>query len=118
MRFLKIALPLGVVLLILLLVRQNVEVFNHQVEFRLNLLLFSFQSAPHRLWVILLYTLFLGIIGTGLYSLVEVVKLKQVNRQLRHDLELLKSELHTLHPEPEHPAAAAAPSAAPGAQTS
>lgn len=117
MRSLKIALPLVVVILILLLVRQNLDVFNQQVEFRLNLLLFSLQSAPHRLWVILLYTLFLGIIGTGLYSLVEVIKLKQVNRQLRHDLELLKSEMHTLHPEPDQPAAAQAPPAAAGAQT-
>lgn len=116
MRPLKIALPLVVVILILLLVRQNLEVFNHQVEFRLNLLLFTLQSAPHRLWVILLYTLFLGIIGTGLYSLVEVMKLKQVNRQLRHDLELLKSEVHTLRPEPEQPAATEAASSGAGNQ--
>jgi putative membrane protein len=117
MRYLKIILPLMVLFLILLLVRQNVEVFNHEVQFRLNLLLFTLQSAPHRLWVILLYTLFLGIVGTGLYSLVEVVRLKQANRQLRHDLELLKSEMQTLHPEPSQPAASQAPGAsAPEAQ--
>lgn len=113
MRYLKIILPLVVLFLILLLVRQNVEVFNHEVQFRLNLLLFTLQSAPHRLWVILLYTLFLGIFGTGLYSLVEVVRLKQVNRQLRHDLELLKSEMHTLHHEPVQPATGQEPAASP-----
>lgn len=104
MRYLKIGLPVLVVILIFSLIRQNLEVFNHQFEFRLNLILFTLQSAPHRLWVILIYTLFLGIFGTGLYSLVEVMKLKQANRQLRHDLELLKSESHTLHTEPEKPA--------------
>ncbi len=99
MRYLKAGSVVLVVLLLLLFVRQNVEVFNQQFTFRLNLGLFSLHSAPHRLWVILLYTLFLGIVGTGLYSLVEVVKLRQANRQLRHDLELLKSEIHTLQKE-------------------
>lgn len=105
MRLLKIGLLALVVILILVLIRQNQEVFNHQVEFRLNLLLFTLQSAPHRLWVMLLYTLLLGIVGTGLYSLVEVVKLRQANRRLRHDLELLQSEIHTLNPEAEQTAA-------------
>ncbi|MGQ9920619.1 MAG: hypothetical protein ACUVRZ_04735 [Desulfobacca sp.] len=118
MRYLKIILPLGVFFLLLLLVRQNVEVFNHEVQFRLNLLFFSLQSAPHRLWVILLYTLFVGIFGTGLYSIVEVMRLKQVNRQLRHDLELLRSEINTLHQEPVQPAADQAPGAAPTAPAS
>ena len=106
MRALKIGLPVVVVLLLLLLVRQNLEVFNHQVEFRLNLLAFTLRSAPHRLWVILLYTLLLGVVGTGLYSLVEVVKLRRANRQLRHDLEMLKSEMQTLHGEVQEPPAA------------
>ncbi len=103
MRYLKIGLPIFVVLLVLLLIRQNIEVFNHQFEFRLNLWLVTLQSAPHRVWVILLFTLLLGVVGTGLYSFVEVVKLRQANRQLRHDLELLKSEIQTLRPEAAHP---------------
>jgi|GEM_PF-5494672 len=107
MRYLKIGLPVLVVLLILIMVRQNLEVFNHQVEFRLNLLAFTLRSAPHRLWVIMLYTLLLGIVGTGLYSLVEVMKLRKANRQLRHDLEMLKSEMHTLQGEVQEPSAAA-----------
>ena len=103
MRLFKIILAVVVPVLTFLLFRQNLDVLNHQVQFKLNLGLFSFQSVSHPLWVILAFTLFIGILGTGLYSLLAVIKLRQTNRQLHHDLELLKSELHTLKPQMETP---------------
>jgi hypothetical protein len=99
MRHLKIILALVVLVLNFLLIRQNFDVLTQPVQFRLNLGIFSFQSVNHSLWVILAFTLFIGILGTGLYSLMAVLKLRQANRQLHHDLELLKSELHTLSPQ-------------------
>ena len=99
MRHFKIILAVVVLILIFLLFRQNLDVLNHQVQFKLNLGLFSFQSVSHPLWVILAFTLFIGILGNRLYSLLAVLKLRQTNRQLHHDLELLKSELHTLKPQ-------------------
>jgi uncharacterized integral membrane protein len=99
MRHIKIALPVLVFILTLLLIRQNLEVLNQQVQFRLNLLVVTLQSANHSLWVILFFTFFIGVLGTGLFSLVEVFKYRSESRQLRHDLEILKSELHTLKPE-------------------
>jgi hypothetical protein len=105
MRLFKIILAVVVLILTFLLFRQNLDVLNHQVQFKLNLGLFSFQSVSHPLWVILGFTLFIGILGTGLYSLLAVLKLRQTNRQLHHDLELLKSELHTLNPQMTTPVA-------------
>ena len=98
MRLFKIILAVLVPVLIFLLIRQNLDVLNQQVQFKLNLAVHTFQSVSHPLWVILTFTLFIGILGTGLYSLLAVFKTRQANRQLRHDLELLKSELHTLRP--------------------
>jgi uncharacterized integral membrane protein len=105
MRLFKIVLAVLVPVLIFLLIRQNLDVLNQQVQFKLNLAVHTFQSVPHPLWLILTFTLFMGILGTGLYSLMAVFKLRQTNRQLHHDLELLKSELHTLNPQMTTPVA-------------
>jgi hypothetical protein len=103
MRLFKIILAVVVLVLIFLLIRQNLDVLNLQVQFKLNLAVHTFQSVSHPLWVILAFTLFIGILGTGLYSLMAVLKLRKINRQLRHDLELLKSELQTLRPQTPTP---------------
>lgn len=111
MSYAKLALVAAVPILTLLLIRQNLEVLNQKVQFKLNLLLFTLQSAPHSLWVILTFTLFIGVLATGLYSLVAVFKLKAANRQLQHDLDLLKSELHTIKPAHETAETHSAPAA-------
>ena len=103
MRLFKIILAVLVPVLIFLLIRQNLDVLNQQVQFKLNLAVYTFQSVPHPLWVIITFTLFIGILGTGLYSLMAVFKLRKTNRQLHHDLEILKSELQTLTPQMTHP---------------
>lgn len=108
MRHLKIILAVLVLLLTFLLLRQNAEVLSQPVQFKLNLWLRTFQSVGHPLWVILAFTLFIGILGTGLYSLSAVLRLTKTNRQLQHDLEILTKELETLRPpapagEPEAP---------------
>jgi uncharacterized integral membrane protein len=98
MRFVKIILTVVVLLLIFLMIHQNLEVLNHQVQFKLNLWVHTFQSVAHPLWVIIIFILFLGILATGLYSLSAVMRLRRINRQLRHDLEILKSELQVCRP--------------------
>jgi uncharacterized integral membrane protein len=99
MRQLKVILTVLVLLLVFLLIRQNLDVLDQTVQFKLNLWVHTFQSVSHPLWLILLFTLFIGVLGTGLYSLMAVLKLRQTNRQLRHDLEILKSELQTIKPQ-------------------
>jgi hypothetical protein len=98
MRPVKIILAVLVLALTFLLIRQNLDVLSQPVQFKLNLWVHTFQSVSHPLWVILAFTLFIGILGTGLYSLAAVLKLSKTNRQLYHDLEILKQELATLRP--------------------
>ena len=98
MRAIKIILTVVVLVLIFLLIRQNIDVFNQQCQFRLNLWVHQFNSVSHPFWVIILFALFVGIIGTGLYSLSAVLRLRQTNRQLRHDLMILKNELEICRP--------------------
>ncbi|HAY21787.1 MAG TPA: hypothetical protein DCY27_06400 [Desulfobacterales bacterium] len=96
MRLVKVVLVLLVLFIGFLLVRQNHDVLTQTAQFKLNLYIISFQSAPHSLWVLLTFALFLGIFGTGLYTLLGLLKQRQANRQLRHDLEVLKSEIQTI----------------------
>jgi hypothetical protein len=103
MRQFKIILAVVVLVLIFLLIRQNLDVLNQQVQFKLNLWIHTFQSVPHPLWLIIGFTLLIGILGTGLYSLMAVFKLRKTNHQLQHDLEILKSELQTLKPQMASP---------------
>jgi uncharacterized integral membrane protein len=98
MRPVKIILGVLVLALTFLLVRQNLDVLNQSVQFKLNLWVRTFQSVSHPLWVILTFALLIGILGTGLYSLAAVLKLRQTNRQIHHDLEILKKELAILRP--------------------
>ena len=47
MRLFKIILAVVVLVLIFLLIRQNLDVLNHQVQFKLNLAVFSpFKASP------------------------------------------------------------------------
>jgi uncharacterized membrane protein YciS (DUF1049 family) len=98
MRLIKIILTVVVLVLIFLLIRQNLDVLNQQVQFKLNLWVHTFQSVSHPLWIIMIFMLFLAILGTGLYSLSAVLKLRRINRQLRHELDILKKELQTCKP--------------------
>jgi uncharacterized integral membrane protein len=98
MRYFKIILTVVVLLLIFLLINQNHEVLNQPVQFKLNLWVHTFQSVAHPLWIITIFILFLGVLVTGLYSLPAVMRLRRTNRQLRQDLEILKSELQTCKP--------------------
>lgn len=98
MRAIKIILAVVVLVLIFLLIRQNLDVLNQQCQFKLNLGVHTFQSVSHPFWVIFGFALFVGILGTGLYSLSAVLRLRKINRQLRHDLTILKNELEICKP--------------------
>lgn len=115
MRVFKIILVVAILVIVFLLIRQNMDVLSQQCQFKLNLGLFSFQSVSHPVWVIFLFALLLGIVVTGLYSLVAIFRLRKDNRQLNHELTILKSELETIKPVMPTPAEAAP--ASPGPET-
>lgn len=98
MRLLKFLLLIAVVVLLLLFVRQNVGVLSQPVSFQLNLYVKQFESPPHALWELLVFTLLLGVVSTGLYCFATIWRQRSLNRKLLHDLELLKAEVAQLKP--------------------
>jgi len=65
----------------------------HAISIKLDLYFFTFQTPDIHLWVIVLFAFFLGVFTASLYGIYEVFSQRQTIRQLRHNLEILASEL-------------------------
>ncbi|MFZ5450012.1 MAG: LapA family protein [Thermodesulfobacteriota bacterium] len=93
MRFIKIIISTVIVLLGIVFIVENLDMLKQAVHIKLDLYFFTFQSPGIHLWVIILFCFFLGVLTTSLYGIYELVKSRQTIRQLRHNLEILASEL-------------------------
>ncbi|MFA5110275.1 MAG: LapA family protein [Desulfobaccales bacterium] len=93
MRFVKIIISTVIVLLGIVFIIENLEMLKHTVRIKLDLYVTTFQSPDINLWVIILFTFFLGVFTTSLYGLYELYKQRQTIRQLRHNLDILAREL-------------------------
>ncbi len=93
MRFVKIIISTIIILLGIVFIIENLEMLKHTVSIKLELYLANFQSPEISLWVIILFTFFLGVFTSSLYGLYELYKQRQTIRQLRHNLDLLAKEL-------------------------
>ena len=93
MRFVKIIISTVIVLLGIVFIIENLEMLKHAVRLRLDLYVITFQSPDVHLWVLILFTFFLGVFTTSLYGLFELYRQRQTIRQLRHNLEILAKEL-------------------------
>jgi hypothetical protein len=93
MRFVKVIFSTVIVLLGIVFIIDNLEILKHALRLKLNLYFVTFQSPDMHLWVIILFTFFLGVFTTSLYGLYELYKQRQTIRQLRHNLEILAKEL-------------------------
>lgn len=93
MRFVKIIISTVIVLLGIVFIIENLEMLKQAVRLRLDLYFFTFQTPDIHLWVIVLFTFFLGVFTSSLYGFYEVYKQRQTIRQLRHNLEILAKEL-------------------------
>lgn len=93
MRFVKIIISTVIVLLGIVFIIENLDMLKQAVRLKLDLYFFTLQSPDVHLWIIILFCFFLGVFTTSLYGIYEVVKSRQTIRQLRHNLEILASEL-------------------------
>jgi hypothetical protein len=109
MRFVKVIIVTVIVLLGIVFIIENLEMLKQVVRIKLDLYFATLQSPDIHLWVIVLFTFFLGVFTTSLYGLYELYKQRQTIRQLRHNLEILAKEL-------KQASATAQVSAAPEAQ--
>lgn len=93
MRFLKVIISTVIVLLGIVFIIENLEMLKLPVRLQLDLYFITLQSPDVHLWVLVLFTFFLGVFTTSLYGIYELYKQRQTIRQLRHNLEMLAKEL-------------------------
>jgi uncharacterized integral membrane protein len=113
MRFIKVIISTVIILLGVVFIIENLEVLKQSVSLVLNLYLVRFQSPDVYLWVLILFSFFLGVLTTALYGLYEHYMQRQTIRQLRHNLEILAKELKQASATAQESAAASEPQIAP-----
>ena len=93
MRFLKVIISTIIILLAIVFIIENLETLKQAVTLKLDLYLVNLQSPAIHLWVLVLFCFFLGAFTASLYGIYEVIVQRQTIRQLKHNLEILASEL-------------------------
>jgi uncharacterized integral membrane protein len=107
MRFVKVIITTAIVLLGIVFIIENLDMLKHAVSLKLDLYFIAFQSPEIHLWILVLFSFFLGVFTTSLYGLYELYQQRQTIRQLRHNLEILAKEIKQGNA--PAPASAAAP---------
>ena len=113
MRFVKVIFSTIIVLLGIVFIIENLEVLKHPVNLKLDLYVATFQSPDVYLWVLVLFSFFLGVLTTALYGLYEHYQQRQIIRQLRHNLDILAKEIKQANATAQASAAAPEPQIAP-----
>ncbi len=93
MRYVKVIFGFILVLFGIVFLIENRVVLEHAVTIKFDIYVFRLESAPIPLWVMILFTFFLGAFTAFLYFIYEHVKHRQSIRQLRHNLEIMGDEL-------------------------
>ena len=113
MRFVKVIFSTGIVLLGIIFIIENLDMLKQAVRLKLDLYFITFQSPDVYLWILVLFTFFLGVFTTSLYGLYELYLQRQTIRKLRHNLEILAKELKQAGATTQASAAAPEPQIAP-----
>ena len=93
MRYVKVIFGFILVLLGIIFIIENLPVLQHAVTIKLDLYFLKVESAPIPLWVMVLFSFFLGVFTAFLYFFMEHFRQRQTIRQLRHNLEIMGNEL-------------------------
>jgi uncharacterized integral membrane protein len=106
MRLVKVIFASLLAILGIVFILENRLVLEQAILLKLDLYLFKVETPHIPLWVLILFTFFLGVFTASLYGLYEIIKQRQTIRQLRHSLEVMGQELKRRGPAEEPPAAA------------
>lgn len=93
MRFFKVIFIALLFFAALIFFISNKEVLGHKVRLQFDIHFHNFQSAPIPFWILLLFVGFLGALTVSLFFMYEWFKHRQAIRSLKHNLEILSSEL-------------------------
>ena len=97
MRQLKIILLILLGVVVIVVIVQNHEAMSTTVKFRLNTMFFGEKSTSDvSIYEVVLLSFLLGVVVTGVYSMVERFHLKRRMRALTKELELKDRELNSL----------------------
>ena len=113
MRYVKVIFSTVIVLLGIVFIIENLDMLKQPVSMELNLYFVSFQSPKMHLWIIVLFSFFLGVLTTALYGLYDHYQQRQTIRQLRYNLEILAKEIKQANATAQASAAAPEPQIAP-----
>ena len=86
MRFVKVIISTAIVLLGIVFIIENLEMLKTAIRLKLDLYVVTLQTPDVHLWVLILFTFFLGVFTTSLYGFYELYKQRQTIRQLRHNM--------------------------------
>ena len=93
MRFVKVIFTTVIVLLGIVFIIENLEVLKQPVRLKLDLYFITFQTPDVYLWVLVLFSLFIGVVTASLYGIYGHYQQRQTIRQLRHNQEIMAREL-------------------------
>jgi uncharacterized integral membrane protein len=93
MRFFKVIISTVIIVLSIVFIVENLETLRQAVTLKLDLYAGHWISPEMPLWVLVLFCFFLGAFTASLYGIYEVIVQRQTIRQLKHNLEILASEL-------------------------
>lgn len=105
MRYVKVIFGFIVVLLGIVFILENRVVMEHAVQLKFDIYFLKLESPHIPMWVLTLFTFFLGAFTAFLYFIYEHFKQRQAIRQMKHRLEILGSELQRAGRATETPAA-------------
>ncbi len=115
MRFFKIIITTAIVILGIVFIIENLEMFKQTVRIKYDLYFVYLESPDVSIWVIILFCFFLGVFTASLYGIYEMFVQRQAIRQLRHNLEIMAEELEAAGVAPEPAREPKAPSPPPPA---
>jgi uncharacterized integral membrane protein len=93
MRFLKIIVFTAIVILAIVFIIQNLQMFQNTLKVRINLYFLRAESPDMPVWVIILFTFFLGVFTASLYGIYEIIVQRRTIRRLRHNMDIMAREL-------------------------
>ena len=96
MKHLRFILAIFLMLVVVILIVQNHSAMSAEVEFRVDLLIFHFQSPSISLYYIVTIAFLFGVIISGLYGIIERFRLKREIKTLKSTSQEKDTELNSL----------------------
>ncbi len=96
MKQIKSIIIIFVLTLVVILIVQNFQMLTTQLEFKIDLMFYSYQSSKLPLSLVALGAFLLGVLAAGFQGIMERVGLRREIRSLRKELTGKESELTSL----------------------